>query len=107
MFDLLKNKNSISMKEAEKELQQDPSIVLVDVRSRQEYREVHIPNSLNIPLDQIKMIQEKIRDKNSRLFVYCLSGGRSATACMYLEKMGYTDVTNIGGISKWTGEIER
>ncbi len=107
MFDLLKNKNSISMKEAEKELQQDPSIVLVDVRSRQEYREGHIPNSWNIPLDQIKLIQEKIRDKNSRLFVYCLSGGRSATACMYLEKMGYTDVTNIGGISKWTGEIER
>ena len=43
MFDLLKNKNSISMKEAEKELQQDPSIVLVDVRSRQEYRRVTFP----------------------------------------------------------------
>ncbi|MCI9577011.1 MAG: rhodanese-like domain-containing protein [Clostridiales bacterium] len=107
MFGLLKNKNSISMKEAEQELRRDPSIVLVDVRSRTEYREGHIPNSWNIPLDQIKLAAEKIKDKNSRLFVYCLSGGRSATACMHLEKMGYANVTNIGGISKWTGEIER
>lgn len=104
---ILKRRNaaSLSMPEAEKEMAKDPSIRLIDVRSREEYREGHIPNSINIPLDRLADISSQIPDKQSKLFVYCLSGGRSQMACGHLQKLGYENVTNIGGITQWKGKV--
>ena len=98
---------SISMQEAKNVLVKDQSIRLIDVRSADEYRQGHIPGSTNIPLDQISDITKVVPDKDSRLFVYCLSGARSQRACAWLARLGYSDVTNIGGIAQWTGEIVR
>ena len=84
-----------------------PHGVLLDVRTRQEYADGHIPGSLNIPLDRIDSALEAIPNKETPVFVYCLSGGRSGQAVAHLKKMGYTDVVNIGGISNYQGKRER
>lgn len=108
MFTMFKEKvNTMSMAEAKRELQNNKTIQLIDVRSREEYKEAHIPQSKNYPLDELAGIENKLKDKNQKLFVYCYSGARSKRACSLLNKMGYTDVTNIGGISQWTGQVER
>lgn len=83
-----------------------PHGVLLDVRTRQEYADGHIPGSLNIPLDRIDSALEAIPNRETPVFVYCLSGGRSGQAVAYLKKMGYTDVVNIGGISSYRGKRE-
>lgn len=84
-----------------------PDAVLVDVRERDEYAQGRIPGSRNVPLSALQTITEVCADKGAPLFVYCLSGARSRQATAQLQSMGYTNVTNIGGISRYCGELER
>lgn len=76
--------------------------VLLDVRSPEEYADGHIPGSVNLPLNRLAAID---LDKSTPLFVCCLSGARSARACAWLEKNGYT-AENIGGLTTYRGELE-
>lgn len=79
--------------------------VLLDVRTKEEYEAGHIEHSMNIPLQSIDASAEKIADKNTPLFVYCQSGARSKNATAALKTMGYVNITNIGGISKYHGKL--
>lgn len=109
MFNFL-SKNSvkkISDKEAKKRLESDDTIILLDVREKGEYLEKHIPNSINVPLGKIATIEKVVPDKDTTVFVYCLSGGRSANASSQMSKMGYKNIYNLGGISSWHYETTR
>jgi len=44
--------------------------------------------------------------KATPLFVYCYSGNRSRQAAGVLSVMGYTSITDLGGIEAYTGELE-
>lgn len=81
--------------------------VLIDVRTKAEYRDGHVPGSKNIQLEKINSATSIIKDKTTPVFVYCLSGSRSNMAVKSLKNMGYTDVRNIGGISSYSGTTER
>ena len=81
--------------------------ILVDVRTPQEYREGHIPGSKNVPLQKLDKISSVADNKNIPLFVYCYSGGRSRQAASLLQNMGYHNVQNIGGITAYSGKVER
>ncbi len=86
---------------------QTPGAVLLDVRDPSEYRSGHIPGSINIPVSNIQAAQSKIQDRNTPIFTYCLSGGRSSSAASALKQMGYVNVQNIGGIGRYKGPKER
>ena len=79
--------------------------VLLDVRTVDEYRQGHIDGSLNIPLQNIHAVKNNIPDLDKPIYVHCLSGARSAQATSALKSMGYTNVTNIGGISDYRGKV--
>ncbi len=81
--------------------------VLLDVRTPGEYREGHIPGSKNIPLQALDEAEEIIENKDTPIFVHCLSGSRSRQAALILRQMGYSNVKNIGGISAYRGKVER
>ena len=83
-----------------------PGAILLDVRSPQEYREGHIPGSQNIPLQTIDKVRTVAENKDTPLYVYCYSGGRSRQAVQMLRQMGYRNVTNIGGIAAYRGKVE-
>lgn len=87
------------------EFNSTPGAVLLDVRSAEEYRGGHIEKSVNLPLDKIGSIEYIVEDKDTPLYVYCLSGGRSGRAVSYLKKSGYGKVKNIGGISSYRGKV--
>ena len=80
--------------------------VLLDVRTPQEYREGHIPKSINLPLQTIENVTNITENKDTALFVYCYSGARSRQATAMLQSLGYTNVHNIGGIADYQGEVE-
>ena len=84
-----------------------PGAVLVDVRTPDEFAGGHIPGAVNVPLQQISAAETAVPQKTTPLFVYCLSGARSAQATAALKRMGYDDVRTIGGIGRWRGEVER
>ena len=81
--------------------------VLIDLRSPEEYRQGHVPDSKNIPLSQLDKITSLIKDKERQVFVYCHSGSQSRQAISQLQHMGYTNVTNLGGIVSYRGKLER
>lgn len=80
--------------------------VLLDVRTLQEYQAGHIPNSQNIPLQELGRVSAAVSGKDTPLFVYCYSGARSRQAVGELRRMGYQNVKNIGGIAAYTGKVE-
>lgn len=84
-----------------------PYAVLLDVRTPDEYREGHIPGSQNIPIDDIRAALNLIPNRDTPIFVHCRSGMRSARAARSLKALGYTNVTNIGGVLNYHGALEK
>ncbi|MDF2988898.1 MAG: putative oxidoreductase [Eubacterium sp.] len=93
--------------EAKARLDKGEKIILLDVRTQEEYDEKRIPNSILIPVEGIdKDAPAQLTDKNATVFVYCRSGNKSAIAAEVLTAMGYTQVNDIGGIDDWPYETE-
>jgi len=79
----------------------DASAVWIDVRTSDEFSTGHHPDAVNIPHDQIvERIASVTEDKNAAIHLYCRSGRRSGLAKQMLESMGYTNVTNFGGVNQ-------
>lgn len=87
------------------EFQKTQGAILLDVRSHNEYQEGHIPNSVNISVQDISKAPTVIPDKQTPIFVYCLSGARSKSAVNALMRMGYEHAKSIGGINTYAGPI--
>lgn len=85
------------------ELIANPDVVLLDVRTAEEFAEGHIEGAVNIDQAQDDFVQKVkaaiLADKT--LAVYCRSGRRSANAASKLAKEGYRCVNLKGGIIAW------
>ncbi len=88
---------SISISEfTEKLAQSKNNILVLDVRNPSEYDKGHVPNALNIPVNDLrKRLSEVPKDKE--IFVHCQVGYRAHLATRILLQSGYTDVYNISG----------
>jgi phage shock protein E len=97
---------NITPEQAKKRLDSEKDIILLDVRTKEEYETGHIKNSILIPVDNLKDEAIKaLKDKEVTIFVYCRSGNRSVTAANILIEQGYKNVYNLGGINNWPYEI--
>lgn len=74
---------------------------LIDVRSAGEYASGHIEGARNIPVGEIGERTSEVGAKDKPVVVYCRSGMRSAQAQSTLEAAGFTQVHNLGGMSRW------
>lgn len=76
---------------------------LVDVRTVGEFAGGYVNGALNLDVRSDSFAQDISKmDKDRPVFVYCLSGGRSASAARQLVNMGYTEVYDMkGGIMAW------
>jgi rhodanese-related sulfurtransferase len=80
----------------------DSSIVLVDVRELSEYKEEHISGATLLPLGDIESkASSVIPDKTKTYIIYCRSGNRSDQASQQLVELGYESVFDMGGIIDW------
>lgn len=82
-------------------LAKNAKMVVLDVRTPEEYRQAHLKGSLLIPLGELgRRVQEIPRDRP--VLVYCAVGARSQTAASFLSSKGYRDVYNMAdGIVGW------
>ena len=68
----------------------------------------HIPGSLLIPFDEIKVKSDQLpQNKNTEIVVYCRSGRRSAIAADTLISLGYAKIYDLGAVSSWTYGLEK
>ncbi len=92
----------ISAREAKDMLDNDSSIVLIDVREQDEYLDEHIPNAVLLPLGELESrLVGKYPDKSTTFIIYCRSGNRSNEAAEIFVELGYTNVYDMGGIIDW------
>lgn len=98
----------VSMDDIVKIMNENKDYVIVDVRTPDEYKEGHIPNAINIPNETInETVYNKLKDKNQLILIYCRSGSRSRQAAYKMQKLGYTNLVDFGGIINWKGKIEK
>ena len=78
---------------------------LIDVRSPEEFAKGHLINALNFDWNGNEFDKQvSSLNKEASVFVYCLSGGRSAAAAAQLRSAGFKNVIELnGGIMKWRG----
>ena len=75
------------------EMMASQEVVVVDVRTREEYDGGHIENAILVP------------DKEATLLIYCRSGRRSKDAAQKLLALGYQNVYDFGGVIDWPYEL--
>lgn len=74
---------------------------VIDVRSVLEFWLGHLDGATNIPVDRLpRDLDAQGLKKDSRILVYCASGGRSAQAAAVLAAAGYSRVVDGGGMAQ-------
>lgn len=100
---------TLTPQQAKLRIEQNPAIVILDVRTQEEFDAGHIPDAVLLPVDLIEAksaeVAKVLPDKNAEILVYCRSGKRAHRASQALADMGYTNIEHIGGIMDWPYEI--
>ncbi len=77
------------------------SQILIDVRTKEEYKSKHAEGAINIPIEQIIKGDlgeiSKIK-KDEDIGCYCMAGGRAGVATKILKGLGYVNAKNLGGL---------
>ncbi|MCI2055852.1 MAG: rhodanese-like domain-containing protein [Oscillibacter sp.] len=97
--------HALTPEEAKARLDSGDALVLLDVRTQEEFDEGHIAGAICLPNETIGTDPpEVLPDKDAEILVYCRSGRRSKEAAKKLVAMGYTQVYDFGGILDWPYE---
>lgn len=99
-----KRRVDLSPEEAKARMEANPDLILLDVRTQEEYDDSHIPGAVCLPSDMIEEGMPFSFDKDAEILLYCHSDKRSAEAASRLRAMGYTNVSDIGCILDWPYE---
>ncbi|GAC20568.1 rhodanese-like domain-containing protein [Paraglaciecola arctica] len=90
------NVNNISQQELLEANAKD--LVIVDVRTPEEFQQGHVPNAINVPLSEIidnPAILASSKEKS--IVLYCRSGYRAGKAAKALQKDGYQNLSHLEG----------
>ena len=97
---------NITAEEAKKLMDSEEGCIILDVRTREEYDQGHIPGAILIPNTEIEAkAADLLPDKEQLILVYCRSGRRSKLAAQSLADLGYTNIREFGGILDWPYEV--
>ena len=98
----------ISLEEAKQLMKDEEGYIILDVRTKEEFAEGHIPGAICVPNETISdEMPGELPEKDQLILVYCRSGNRSKQASKKLAELGYTNIKEFGGIIDWDGEIEK
>ena len=97
----------ISAETAKQMMDEQPNAIILDVRTKAEYEDKHIPGALLLPNEEIGANEiAALPDKEQVILVYCRSGNRSKQAAAKLTALGFKNIYEFGGINSWPYETE-
>jgi len=94
-------KECIEVEEVRQALQNNKKIQIIDVRSKEEYEQAHIPQALNISLQDLDDYLPKLDQKFQFVTACGKGGGRSAAGAKLLKEHGLDAIWLCGGTNKW------
>ncbi len=101
--DALTRVPEVSCEELGAILERRDRVLLLDVRESDETTDGVLSGAVLLPRGLLeKHVHEHVPDRNAAVYIYCSTGNRSALAADVLQKMGFTNVSNLaGGIERW------
>ena len=97
----------LTASEAIQIIQTEKNILILDVRTLGEYEKNHIPNSVLLPIEELRKENfAPLKDKKQKILIYCWTGRRAEDSAKILIEHGYKNVYEFGGIVDWKGELE-
>lgn len=82
-------------------LDHNERVMVIDVRTPEEYARGHIPEAINIPINELpQKLKELHISKQTTIVTMCDHGGRSSRAALELQRMGYK-TTSFCQIDSW------
>ncbi len=107
----LKTVDEIMPWDLEEEVEQNPSLILLDIREQDEFDRMYIQSSIHVPRGTLEgacawnyddTVPELARARNQNIVVVCRSGNRSALAAYTMQQMGFENVRSLKlGIKGW------
>ena len=94
----------LTPEQAKARMEENPDLILLDVRTQEEFEQGHIPGAVCLPNEMIAADMPFLFGKDAEILLYCRSGRRSADAAKKLRDMGFTNVFDFGGIIDWPYE---
>jgi rhodanese-related sulfurtransferase len=94
----------VDAQQAKKILDKDTTVVVLDVRTPQEFNSQtgRLPHAINIPVQELETrLKELEKHRQQPVLVYCRSGNRSMRASAILQKQGFKLIHLDGGILQW------
>lgn len=95
---------TISADELKKRMGSERPPVLINTLPREAHEARHIPDSVNVPTDDIECVETFVPNRDEPIVVYCANADceASPTAAQKLEEMGYTNVVDFeDGYTRW------
>lgn len=94
-----KGYKNVNIEKAIKLVNSSTNLVILDVRTREEYLSGNIPNAINIDvLSQDFKSKIDMLDKNKEYLIYCRSGNRSTIASSIMSTNGFINIYNLENI---------
>ena len=95
-----KGYSNVNLKKAVKTINNSTNLIMLDVRTAEEYSSGNIPNSVNIDvLSPDFKSKIDLLDKNKEYLVYCRSGNRSAIASSIMATNGFIKIYNLNNVN--------
>ena len=101
-----KDYQDVTVEEA-RNLIKDSKVKVIDVRTKEEFAQGHIPDAVLIPLQEL---EERLLElnKDEHYLIVCRSGNRSAQASTILVEHDFNHIDNmLGGMIEWNKTIEK
>ena len=95
---------NISINDAAKLMKKDTNLVILDIRTPDEFKEGHIKGAKNIDFNDKDFSQRISKlDKSKTYIIHCAAGGRSARACTQIKSMDFKHMLHMNeGFSAWS-----
>lgn len=109
LFSRNNNVKHVDNEELQNLMKENKDLVILDVRSANEYQSGHIPNAKNIDINDLQVQINSIRKYQDKpILLYCASGFRSRNAYNILNKAGFTKLYNLNkGIYSYKGKLNK
>lgn len=83
-----------------------PAPLLLDVREPWEFQTCHIADAMLMPMQTVPARQQEL-DPDQPIVCICHHGARSMQVAAFLERQGFTDLTNLdGGMHAWALQVD-
>ncbi len=95
--------NGMNLETLKTELHSNPDLLLLDVRTAEDFKPGHVADAINIPVEELaSRLEELSTHKGKSVALICTTDHRSRKAAQILRKNGFTNVRVVlGGMHQW------